>query len=180
MRFVGILALALLGCTAEVPGTAGPQPAPAPMGTGGDGSGSGGGSGQTSVTLSQYFVQIAAIQCDQAWQCKDSFPADAGYTFDSAWADSAATCAANLVTAWNAAQVETEIAKGRIEYNGTAAVSCLEGVTFAACSDYWQTGIQWAEPCYHVVTGMVEPGGACESLYSCTTYNCDATTHTCI
>lgn len=173
MRALGILVL-VAGCTADVAGIEGESRSPE-QGSGGQGSGN-----TTSITLSQYFDRIAQVYCDQAFQCMSTFPPDLGYTFDAQWGTSIPECTAKLVTGWDPALVETEIAKGRIEYNGQAAVSCLEGVTFAACDTYWTRGIDWAESCYHVVVGTVPLGGVCDSFYSCESYSCDATTHTCI
>jgi hypothetical protein len=163
----------LVGCTAEVPGIEGRE------GKEDMGSGSGSGSGeQTTMTLSKYFDEIAQIHCEQAFSCRTSYPTDRG-AFEDTWGASVTDCEADLIAAWNPAQVETEIAKGRITYDGTAAVSCLEGVAFSACPDYWNRGIEWAESCYHVVVGTVQVGGACENNYSCTTYNCDPLALTC-
>jgi hypothetical protein len=171
---VGCVAAGLVmpGCTADVAGSEGRQ------GSGDMGSGSGGSSEQT-LTLSQYFDKIAAVHCQQAFSCRDSFPPEQG-VFEDTWGTSVVQCEADLIAAWDPKQVETEIAKGRITYDGAAAVTCLAGVTFAACPDYWQRGIEWAESCYHVVVGMVPVGGECQNLYSCASFNCDTTSHTCI
>ncbi|HEY5946770.1 MAG TPA: hypothetical protein VIV40_14805 [Kofleriaceae bacterium] len=174
-RLLGLVALAVcaaIGCTAEVPGTEGRH------GEQDMGSGNSGGGDQTSMTLTTYFDKIAAVHCEQAFSCRDSFPPEQG-VFEDTWGASVTACEANLIAAWNPKQVETEIAKGRITYDGSAAVTCLEGVTFAACPDYWNRGIEWAESCYHVVVGTVPVGGACENNYSCTTYYCDSVMHTC-
>jgi hypothetical protein len=160
----------LVGCTADVPGIEGREDMPE--------MGSGSGTGPTTMTLSQYFDKIAQVHCEQAFACRASYPPDRG-AFETTWGASVTACEADLVAAWNPAQVETEIAKGRITYDGSAASSCLEGVTFAACPDYWNRGIEWAESCYHVVVGTVSVGGACENNYSCTTYYCDLYDHTC-
>jgi hypothetical protein len=169
-----LLAFAMLvGCPAEVPGIGGRDKPDTEEDKGEE-------PGATSITLSKYFDEIASIHCEQAFQCMSSFPPDRGYTFEAQWGASLPACTAQLLAAWNPAQVETEIAKGRITYDGTAAVSCLEGVTFAACDDYWVRGIEWAESCYHVVVGTVAAGGACENNYSCTSFMCDATTHVCM
>jgi hypothetical protein len=166
-----LLAILFVGCTATAPGREGREQDPVP----GTGSGSG---GAMQMTLSQYFDEIAAIHCQQAFNCKASYPIDRG-AFEATWMASVPECEAMLVNAWNPKQVETEIAKGRITYDPNAAVSCLQGVTFAACPDYWNRGIEWAEACYHVVVAQVNVGGACENNYSCTTYNCDPALHTC-
>ncbi len=171
MRLVGVLML--VGCTAEVAGVGGRADDPK------SDSGSGGAGGTTTMTLSKYFDEIAEIHCNQAFSCRASFPTDRGYPFEDDWGTSVRECEALLVAAWNPAQVETEIAKGRITYDGAAAVSCLSGVAFAACPVYWQNGIDWAESCYHVVVGLVQTGGTCENDYSCTSFVCDPTRHAC-
>jgi hypothetical protein len=171
MRALGILVL--LGCTADVAGIEGRENEPM-------GGGSGQGSSDTSLTLSQYFDEIAQVHCDQAFLCRESFPPDLGYTFEDQWGASVRDCTQGLVEAWDPALVETEIAKGRIKYDGAAAASCLSGVTFAACPAYWERGIEWAESCYSVVVGMVPTGGVCDSSYSCTSYSCDPTTNRCL
>lgn len=172
MRRLLVLAM-LAGCTADVAGIEGRDK------PGGDAEDPGEGPGQTSITLSEYFDRIADVHCEQAFMCRASFPADRGYPFEAEWGSSVEECTQRLIDAWDPAEVETEIAKGRITYDGTAAVSCLEGVTFAACPEYWNRGIEWAESCYHVVVGQVPVGGACANDYSCTTYYCDQTTFTC-
>ena len=167
-----VLAIALFAaCTADVAGSGAPDDNPQ-MGSG---------TPPTSgpMTLSTYFDKIAAVHCEQAFSCRDAFPPEQG-VFEDVWGASVGMCEANLIAGWNPAQVETEIAKGRITYDGNAAATCLEGVTFAACPDYWQRGIEWAESCYHVIVPMVQAGGACENPYSCTSYSCDPTMHTCL
>jgi len=169
-----VLPLALLvGCVADVAGIKGHDDEPEA------GSGSGGGSQQTTMTLSKYFDEIAAVHCEQAFSCRDAYPADRG-AFETTWGATVPECEASLIRGWNPAQVETEVAKGRIIYDGSAAVSCLQGVTFAACPDYWNRGIEWAESCYHVIVGTVQVGGACDNNYSCTTFSCDSVSHTCL
>ena len=172
LRLLGIAALGF-GCTADVDGIAGQQDDPERE----TGSNTGE-AGKTELTLSDYFGEIAQIHCDQAFQCRDSYPTDRG-EFSATWGTSNAQCSAGLVAAWMPASLETEIAKGRVKFDGNAATACLNGVTFAACPDYWNRGIEWADACYKVVVGLVEPGGACELNYSCTTYNCDPATRSC-
>jgi len=173
MRTLGLLLL-VVGCTADVTITT-----PRPEIPVGEGDGSGGSGEQTSITPTSYLEQIAKIQCDQAYHCRDSFPADAGYVFEDVWSTSPEACVQSLLAQWQPMQIETEIAKDRIRFDGAAALACLSGVTFAACTDYWSRGIEWAEPCYHVVIGMVPNGGTCEIDYDCKSYYCDTIDHRC-
>jgi hypothetical protein len=132
------------------------------------------------VTPTGYLESIAQIYCDQSFQCRTSFPTDLGYTFEAQWGTSISECTAGLLDAWAPVSIETEIAKGRVVFDGAAAVDCLNGVTFAACPEYWNRGIEWAESCYHVMVGRVPSGGACELDYACVSGGCDAVAHTCL
>lgn len=172
MRILGLLLL--VGCTADVTVMT-PRPE-IPVGQGG---GEGSGSGQTSITPTGYLEKIAKIQCDQAFSCRASFPPDAGYVFEDVWSTSSEACVPQLLAQWQPMQIETEIAKGRIRFDGSAALACLDGVTFAQCPDYWNRGIEWAEACYHVVVGLVPSNGECEIDYDCQSYYCDTVSRRC-
>lgn len=179
-RFVGILVL--VGCVGEAPPEQAPPANPAPPGggdvreTGEDDDDPG---MQTAVNATGYLTQIATIHCQQAFNCRATYPNDAA-TFDATWTTSVASCVAMLQDAWAVGTIETEIAKGRIDFDGTAAVDCLAGVAFGACDTHWTDGIQWAESCYSVMVGNVPTGGSCDSLYACQSYECDETTRTCL
>ena len=180
MRLVGILVL-VGGCVADVGDPTPPSNPIPPGGNQGEGSGSGeGDSGsQTEINATEYLTEIAMIQCEQAFGCRATYPNDAA-TFEASWKTSVETCVANLQIAWRSNAIEGEIAKGRIDFDGTAAVSCLGGVAFGSCDTHWTSGIQWAQSCYSVLKGGVQLGGSCDSLYSCESYNCDLVEHKCI
>jgi hypothetical protein len=176
MRVLGVLLLVcLVACVAEVNGTH--QESKEDDGPAED---TGGAGNTTSTTPTGYLRQIAGIYCTESFTCRAEFPPDRGYTFEAQWGESETECVERLLTGWNPAAVETEIAKGRARYDGTAGVACLNGVSFGTCADYWTNGIHWAEACYHVIIGLVPAGGACENLYACASQSCDATTHTCL
>jgi hypothetical protein len=87
-----VLHLALLvGCVADAPGIEGQHDEPEA------GSGSGGGSQQTTMTLSKYFDEIAAVHCEQAFSCRDAYPPERG-TFETTWGASVPACEASLIT----------------------------------------------------------------------------------
>lgn len=169
-----LVLVVVAGCTAEVAGIEGrDKPSAGPETPGDD-------VGQTSITVAEYFNRIASVHCNQAFMCRSSFPeAQRGYPFEAEWGNSVPECIRDLIDYWDLEQIETEIAKGRIVYDGTAAVTCLDGVTFAECPLYWQRGIEWAESCYYVIVGQVQPGESCLNDYSCTTFYCEQTTLTC-
>jgi len=171
----------LLGCVADVPEPVSP-PNPIPPDEHRDDGAGGGGeapTSQTDVTATGYLKAIANVHCVQAFACRATYPGDSA-AFEASWQDSVADCAANLEVAWGVPTIETEIAKGRIDYDGTAAVQCLAGVAFAGCNTHWTDGIQWAESCYDVMVGNVPTGASCDSLYSCQSYDCDTTQHVCL
>jgi hypothetical protein len=176
MRVLGLLMLAcLVACVAEVSGTQhqeSQEENPTPGGSGN--------ADDTTTTPTGYLRQIAGIYCTESFTCRGDFPPDRGYTFEAQWGTSEDECVDRLLTGWNPAAIETEIAKGRAKYDGSAGIACLNGVTFGTCADYWTTGIHWAEACYHVISGVVPAGGACENMYACVSQSCDATTHTCL
>lgn len=145
-----------------------------------DNGGNGSASEDTNISPAGYLERIATIHCDEAFMCREAFPPDRGYTFEDQWGSEQAACQQRLLDQWNPRLIETEIAKGRVKYDGTAARACLDGVTFAACPDYWNRGIEWAEACYQVLVGQVPAGGQCDIDYSCSSFNCDEPNHVCL
>ena len=177
MRVLGVLLLVCLAaCVADVAGTRQESNEDDVEETGETSNGN----ETTTTTPTGYLRQIAGIYCNESFTCRADFPPDRGYTFEAQWGNSEPECVERLLTGWNPAAIETEIAKGRARYDGAAGVACLNGVSFGTCSDYWTNGIQWAEACYHVIVGLVPMGGACDNVYACASQACDATTHTCL
>lgn len=138
----------------------------------------GNGDGQPSMTPTEYFEQNAKLRCTQAYVCRDTYPGDAA-AFEATWGTSVAECTMNLALSWNPMGFEIDVAKGRIEFDHTAAVACITSAVFPSCDEHWEIGIQWAEPCSRVMVGIVASGGSCETDYACTSAKCDAVTHTC-
>jgi hypothetical protein len=161
-------------------GDAGTESSPVGVGTD-DGAGAGPEErgGQSAVSPIGYLTQIAEIYCEQAFGCRETYPGEAA-TFEATYSAALATCASHLVGIWNPEAIEREIAKGRVEFDGTAAVACLGGVAFGSCAEHWQTGIQWGQACFSVLVGNVPAGGSCESSYACVSGSCDLGTHLCL
>ena len=178
MKWVAVLVL-VSACVADVGTDHVPPQNPIPPSGEDLGSGSGAGGSQTELTATGYLTEIAMIYCDQAFACRATYPFDSA-TVEASWAGSVSACVARLQTGWGSDQIELEIAKGRIDFDGTAAVDCLGGVAFGACDKQWTDGIQWAESCYHVMNGNVQPGGSCDSVYACASGTCDLTQHVCM
>jgi hypothetical protein len=152
-------------------------------GGGGDGSGSGSGTGGTggTMTASKFLEEINKKFCDQSFTCKSSFPTDWGITFDEAFGTSASACYAQAAQDIPPAQVESQIAAGKITFNANDASTCLAGITFGTCNEFWQQGPQMPAACETVLLGTVADGGACVTHIDCTNFYsyCDETTNTC-
>ena len=177
MRVLGIPLLVCLvtgACVADVSGTHQESKQDDPT------TGSGGNAQDSTTTPTGYLTKIAGIYCEESFTCRADFPPDRGYTFEAQWGDTQDACKQRLLDAWTPAAIETEIAKGRATYDGSAGIACLSGVTFGTCADYWTSGIHWADACYHVIIGLVPAGGSCDNIYACASQSCDATTHTCM
>ena len=148
--------------------------------TGGNGGGSGGGGG-SSMTATQFLTQMEMKYCDEAFTCQASFPTDAGVTFADAFGASASVCYSDGAAYDMPASVETEITAGKIHYDAAAAASCVAGITYASCSDFWTNGGNYPASCDTALVGTVANGGACVVDYDCSSADsvCDPTAHTC-
>src|SRR5881628_1861427 len=116
---LGVLMLVCLAagaCVADVTGTHQESKQEEPTGSGENAQ-------DTTTTPTGYLTKIAGIYCDESFTCRADFPLDRGYTFEAQWGDSAVACKQRLLDAWNPAAIETEIAKGRATYNGSAGIA---------------------------------------------------------
>ena len=151
-------------------------------GGGGEGGGGGGGSNTgSSMTATQFLTQMEMKYCDEAFACQSSFPANQGGTFADAVGASASVCYSDGAAYDMPASVESEITAGKIHYDAAAAASCVSGITFGACSDFWANGGTYPASCDTALVGTVADGGACVVDYDCSSAQsvCDPTAHTC-
>ena len=160
---------ALVGCAADAPpsGPGGTTPGGGDMNGGG---GNGGGGGTTTATASQVLSKFGMVECDDAFACKASFPADAGVTFDQAFGASAAACYADAATYYNATAVEASITANKITFDATAAGACVAGFSGTAapvCTSYWTNGPAFPDACGDVFTGKVADGATCTNDLEC-------------
>ena len=180
MNKLSILLVLVAGCASQLEPTGGtPPPGNGGSNTPPPGSGSG---GSGSMTATQYLTAMEMKYCDEAFSCKASFPTDQGVTFDQAFGTSASQCYADGAAQDMPAQVEAEITAGKIHYDGVAAAACVSGITFGACSDFWNgTGGTDPAACGTALVGTVADGGACVVDYDCSNEQsvCDPTSHTC-
>jgi hypothetical protein len=150
-------------------------------GTGGGNGSGGGGGGGNGITATSFLAQMAQKFCDQAFMCQATFPADAGVTFADAFGASSQECVSDSAAADMPAQVEAQIAAGKIKYNGADAAACVSGLTFPACAMFWDQGPNYPAQCANALVGTVADGGACVVGWECSSATswCDATTKKC-
>ena len=133
------------------------------------------------MTATQFLTQMEMKYCDEAFTCQASFPTDAGVTFADAFGASASVCYSDGAAYDMPAQVESEIAAGKIHFDGAAAAACVAGLQFGACTDFWANGGTYPAACDTALVGTIADGGACVVDYDCSsgTSVCDPTAHTC-
>ena len=150
-------------------------------GGGGGGSNTGGGGSTGGMTATQFLTQMEMKYCDEAFTCQASFPTNQGVTFADAFGASASVCYSDGAAYDMPASVETEITAGKIHYDAAAAASCVSGITFGACTDFWANGGTYPAACNTALVGTVADGGACVVDYDCSSAQsvCDPTAHTC-
>jgi hypothetical protein len=178
---LSLVALAL-GCGAQLGDPAPPQNAMPPPSGKGDGSGAGSGSGSSAaapITATKYCDGLASLDCTEAFKCRADFPTDLGYAFADVYGTSLQSCNEMLVTDFQPQAIESEIALGRIAYDGAAAGACLQGLTYGDCNEYFRAGPHWGQPCYLMFAAKVATGGGCALDMSCTSGSCDLSTQTC-
>jgi hypothetical protein len=186
---VAILLCVLTACAAQLSPTGGSQGGSNSQGGGGGGEGGGGGGGGGgsntggggSMTATQFLTQMEMKYCDEAFTCQASFPASQGVTFADEFGASASVCYSDGAAYDMPAQVESEITAGKIHYDAAAAASCVSGVTFGACTDFWMNGGTYPAACDTALVGTIADGGACVVDYDCSSADsvCDPTAHTC-
>jgi len=114
--------------------------------------------------------KMGTVECDQAFACKTSFPTDWGVTFNEAFGATAAACYADATSYYNAPAVEAGITAGKIEFNATAAATCVTGLAAAAapvCTAFWNEGPAFPDECWDVFVGKVAVGAACATDFEC-------------
>ncbi len=183
MRNAMLFLVLLTACAAELQPTGGTTGGSNQGGTPNPGSGGnpnpGGGS---SMTATQYLTAMEMKYCDEAFACQASFPTTQGVTFAQAFGSSASQCYSDGAAQDMPAQVEAEITAGKIHFDAAAAASCVAGIMFGTCTDFWAgTGGTIPSGCSTALVGTVADGGACVVDYDCSSAQsvCDPTAHTC-
>jgi hypothetical protein len=160
-----IIAMCVTACSAS-------PKQPAPSGGGGDDDGTGPDAGNNTpppapITVDMYLQQMVMSDCGEAFTCMASFPTTSGDTFAQDFGASVADCV-TMESSFNPpATVASEIAAGKITYDGSAAAACVAGITYSTCADYWNTGGDYPAACDTALVGTVADGGACVVDFDC-------------
>jgi hypothetical protein len=133
-----------------------------------------------SMTAAQFLDALGHKECDDAFTCKASFPADAGVTFAEAYGANAQACYADAAGYYNATAVQAAITAGKITFDGTAAAACVAGFSAPVCTTYWDQGANFPAACDTAMVGKVATGAACTVDFECAGDNwCDDTSKKC-
>ena len=178
--FVSMLA----ACAGSAPdGSTGGNGSGTGSGTGnGDGTGSGSGTGTgTGMTATKFLDEVGHKICDEAFMCKASFPTDFGGTFEEIFGTSASQCYTESLASFEPMIVEQKITAGTIKWNAADATTCLAGVTFGTCTEFWQNGPNMPAACDTALVGTIADGQACAVDLECSNIQsyCDPTTKKC-
>jgi hypothetical protein len=138
------------------------------------------GGGGSTMTAPQFLDAMGHKECDDAFTCKTSFPADAGVTFAEAFGASAMACYADAAQYYNATAVQAAISAGKITFDGTAAAACVASFAAPTCGTYWDQGPALASACETAMVGKVAVGASCAIDFECAGENwCDDATKKC-
>lgn len=138
----------------------------------------GDGGGRGSIDLDQLGMELAVVSCAKQFDCctdAEIMEQYMGISHDGEPIDSEEKCVelANAILSGLAiAQFQESLAKGRIEYDGTAAAACVAAVEDVSCSQYKSQVLDSDGGCREFVHAKVPDGGACLQDYECTSNNC--------
>ncbi len=180
MLFLSLTTFA--GCAADAPdGKSNPTDPTNPTNPGDNpGDNPGGTTTPTSLSVADFLTGLGHKECDDAFTCKANFPTDQGVTFEQAFGADKNACYAEAATFYDPAAVQASIAAGKIDYDGTAAKTCLDGVGAPTCATYWTQGGNYPAACDTAMVGKVATGAACTNDFECAGENwCDDTTKKC-
>jgi hypothetical protein len=124
-----------------------------------------------------------ALSCEQAFECRSSFPTGTGVTFEEIYGTSVEACLPRLAALFGRDAVVAAVDAGTIAYDGGDALTCLEAAGDLTCAEVWSEDDDDAPPeCETAFVGLVPSGGACEIAMECADENayCDPETATCV
>jgi hypothetical protein len=140
----------------------------------GDGNGNGGGGGGGGAQPADVADMISSVDCEQAFQCKSSFPTDGGGTFAQVFGNSVDECYGINAEFWGVDSINAAVEAGTVQFDQAAADECLGSQPSAPqCSAFWQEGPGVPEACWAALAGTVPNGGACQISFECSEGYCD-------
>lgn len=143
-----------------------------------------GGGGGGIDSPSDALITAINNSCAKAFDCRDSFPPDAGVTFEEVFGTSEAECAAlDAEDQADLDALEASVEAGRVDFDAGDAQVCLNGLNAATCDQFWGIDETFVEPpeCDTTFIGTVADGGMCTISDDCAGADsfCDETTMTC-
>ena len=157
MRTNLLLALALAGCTAQVP-TTGTKTVTLP---------NGGPVDPNSLTIQTFIEQLDTADCAHAFGCQAEYPADADTSFTDAYGTSAQDCVAGDADYAARDDYGDSVDAGRITFDANAAADCLNDLQFPSSCPAYFDDYDYPQSCYDAIVGEVLPGHACTTDYDC-------------
>jgi hypothetical protein len=119
-----------------------------------NGGGSGGG-----VPIGQLGNKVLDVLCARAARC--------GEYLDKA------TCVANNGGLSDMGQVESDVASGKVKYDGSQVATCLSVYDTIGCTVTETENLQLPQACQTVFHGTVATGGACYNDEECVSLHCN-------
>ena len=125
------------------------------------------------LTPSSFLIGVGQIECDHAFACRDAFPVDAGFAFESEFGNTPDECYLLAQDFYRPDEVQQSVDQGRIDYDAGEAQRCVDGITFPAdCADYWNLGPDYPNACDAALLGKVADGDSCTTDFDCESSDC--------
>lgn len=140
--------------------------------------------GGGSVTLDKLGTELAQVSCSKTFECctsaeiMDQFANIKVNGQPITTEDQCESFAGGLFAGLLTPEYQASLDAGRIEYDGEAAQSCLDGMASLGCSAYAMVETKTSVICdTPFIIPKVGDGGGCTQGYECTSGNCDGATN---
>jgi hypothetical protein len=117
------------------------------------------GDGGGSVPIGDLGSRVLDVLCARAARCGE-YP-------------DKATCVANNGKMSDMGQVESDVASGKVKYNGSQVATCLSVYDTIGCTVMETQNLHMPQSCQTVFQGTVATGGACYNDEECVSLNCN-------
>jgi len=115
--------------------------------------------GGGGVPIGQLGNKVLDVLCARAARCGE-YPDEA-------------TCVANNGKLADMGQIESDVASGKVKYNGSQVATCLSMYDTAGCTVMETENLQLPQACQTVFQGSVATGGACYNDEECVSLKCN-------